>query len=143
MVSFLPILLFLIGLIFAECANYVSTIAGTGASGNSGNGGAATSAALYWPMGIELDSAGNVLFAERYNHVVRKITVSNGILTLVAGSCSTSAASTVCTSSTATGSHCGDGGAATSACLNNPFQIRCVISSSIFTITSTKSSFFF
>ena len=134
----MPILLFLIGLIFAECANYVSTIAGTGSGGNSGNGGAATSAALYWPMGIELDSSGNVFFAERYNHVVRKITVSNGILSLVAGSCSTSAASSVCTSSTSAGSFCGDGGAATSACLNNPFQISLDSSDNLYIADTTN-----
>ena len=37
----------------------ISTIAGTGASSFSGDNGPATSAALYTPYGIALDSVGN------------------------------------------------------------------------------------
>ncbi len=36
----------------------ISTIAGTGASSFSGDGGSATSAALYYPRGVTLDSSG-------------------------------------------------------------------------------------
>ena len=37
----------------------ITTIAGTGASSYSGDGGAATSAALYSPSSVALDSSGN------------------------------------------------------------------------------------
>ena len=37
----------------------IFTVAGTGAASYSGDGGAATSATLYYPFGVALDSAGN------------------------------------------------------------------------------------
>jgi len=36
----------------------ITTIAGTGSGGYSGDGGAATSAKLYYPEGVGLDSSG-------------------------------------------------------------------------------------
>ena len=38
----------------------ISTIAGTGTGSYSGDGGAATSAALYYPWGVALDTSGRV-----------------------------------------------------------------------------------
>ncbi len=84
----------------------ISTIAGTGTAGYSGDGGQATAATLYAPIGIVIDSSGNVFFSEFFNHRVRKITVSTGIITTYAG--------------TGASSYSGDGGAATSAALKNP-----------------------
>ena len=40
----------------------ISTIAGTGDMSYSGDGGAATSAAVYYPGGITLDSSGRSLY---------------------------------------------------------------------------------
>ncbi len=37
----------------------ITTIAGNGASTYSGDGGAATSASLYWPSAVTVDSTGN------------------------------------------------------------------------------------
>ncbi len=84
----------------------ITTIAGTGSATFSGDSGASTSAALNSPVGITLDSSGNVYIADTGNHRVRKITVSTGIITTIAG--------------TGTASHSGDGGAATSATLSSP-----------------------
>ncbi len=84
----------------------ISTIAGTGSAGYTGDGGPATSASLYAPHGIALDSNGNVFFNDIINQCVRKITVSTGIISTYAG--------------TGASSYSGDGGAATSAALHNP-----------------------
>ena len=84
----------------------ISTIAGTGSTGYSGDNGAATSATLYNPYGVGLDSAGNVYIADTENHSIRKVTISTGIITTFAG--------------TGTGSYSGDNGPATSATLNYP-----------------------
>ena len=52
---------------------------------------------------------GNVYIADSKNHRIRKVTVSTGIITTIAG--------------TGTGSYSGDNGAATSAELYNPVGV--------------------
>ncbi len=84
----------------------ISTIAGTGTTSFSGDGGAATSAAINSPHGIDVDASGNVYFNDHVNHRVRKVTVSTGIITTYAG--------------TGSGSFSGDGGVASSAALYYP-----------------------
>ena len=84
----------------------ISTIAGTGTATYSGDGGAATSAGLVKPFAVALDTSGNVYIADAYDTRVRKVTVSTGIITTVAGSTS--------------GAYNGDNIAATSAGLNGP-----------------------
>ena len=44
----------------------ITTIAGTGTGSYSGDGGQATSAAIRFPCGINLDSSGNVYFGDQY-----------------------------------------------------------------------------
>jgi trimeric autotransporter adhesin len=61
----------------------LTAVAGNGTGGFSGDGGPATSAQLDQPMGIALDSSGNVYIADTYNFRIRK--VSNGVITTVAG----------------------------------------------------------
>ena len=41
--------------------NIITTIAGTGTSSYSGDNGAATSAALKYPVGVALDASGRIL----------------------------------------------------------------------------------
>ena len=60
-------------------------MAGTGYRGFSGDGGLATFAALNYPRGIALDKFGNIFVSDHYNERIRKITVSTGIITTVAG----------------------------------------------------------
>ncbi|MFC1516347.1 SMP-30/gluconolactonase/LRE family protein [Thermodesulfobacteriota bacterium] len=84
----------------------ITTFAGTGNDGHSGDGGAATVAELNTPKGIHMDFNGNLYFADSGNHCIRKVDTSGDIST-VAGTGGTSG-------------YGGDGGAPTSALLNEP-----------------------
>jgi hypothetical protein len=68
-------------------AGKVYTIAGssTGGQGGSGNGGAATSALLAAPMGLAMDSAGDLLIADSVNYEVRKVTPAGTISDFAGG----------------------------------------------------------
>jgi sugar lactone lactonase YvrE len=61
----------------------ISTVAGTGVSGYSGDGGQATSATLWYPLGVALDSSGNLFIADDGNNVIRKVNTSGLISTFV------------------------------------------------------------
>ena len=63
----------------------ISVVAGTGVAGYSGDGGEAVNAKVDSPEGIEVDKSGNIFFADPAIHRIRKITVSTGIITAVAG----------------------------------------------------------
>jgi sugar lactone lactonase YvrE len=89
----------------------ITTVAGTGTAGFSGDGGPATSATLNQPADVCFDSSGNLYIADRKNNRVRKVTMSTGIITTVAGN-----GGGACNNS----QFAGDGGPATSALLNNP-----------------------
>jgi hypothetical protein len=53
------VLLLVLNFIHVDADNYyISTIAGTGTASYSGDGGQATSAALYYPTDVALDSSG-------------------------------------------------------------------------------------
>ena len=78
-------------------AGVISTVAGSGAQGFSGDGGAATAAQLNQPRGVALDGAGNLYIADWFNQRIRKVDVSSGNISTVAG--------------TGTAGFSGDGGA--------------------------------
>jgi sugar lactone lactonase YvrE len=61
----------------------ITTVVGTGAAGYNGDGISATTAQLNAPLGIALDSSGNLYIADSGNNRVRM--VSNGMITTVAG----------------------------------------------------------
>ncbi len=82
----------------------ITTVAGSGGPGFSGDNGPATSAQLYFPDGVAVDSAGNLYIADFGNNRIRK--VANGVITTVAGN--------------GTQGFSGDNGPATSAELNFP-----------------------
>ena len=84
----------------------ITTVAGNGTQGYSGDNGAATSASLYRPAGVAVDSAGNIYIADYGNNSIRKVTAVTGIITTVVGN--------------GTPGSSGDNGAATSASLDGP-----------------------
>jgi trimeric autotransporter adhesin len=84
----------------------ISTIAGTGRPGLSGNGGPATSAEFIDPTGVVVDSKGNLYVADADSNMVRKISRTNGIIEVFAGS--------------GEGGYSGDGGLASEAELLEP-----------------------
>lgn len=66
----------------------ITTIAGTpGQGGSSGDGGAATQAKLNLAVdgNVALDAAGNIYISDTNNSVVRKVAISTGIISTVAG----------------------------------------------------------
>ena len=63
----------------------ITAVAGTGVAGYSGDGGQAINAKVNTPLGIQLDKSGNIYFADPALHRIRKVTVSTGIITTVAG----------------------------------------------------------
>src|ERR1035438_7890830 len=88
----------------------ITTIAGIGGQGGySGDGGQATQAHLAYPSGIAFDGNHVLYISDTGNNVIRRVDLSTGIITTVAG---TSAAG-----------YAGDGGPATSALLNSPWGI--------------------
>lgn len=67
-----------------SASGVISTVAGNGEAGFSGDGGAATSARVSNPIGVAIDSAGNLYIADELNHRVRKVSTS-GVISTVAG----------------------------------------------------------
>ncbi|MDB5281000.1 MAG: hypothetical protein JWO06_75, partial [Bacteroidota bacterium] len=96
----------------------ITTIAGSSQSqGYTGDGGQATAASLDEPSGIAVDSHGNVYIVDEGNNVIRKITVSTGIITTVVGDGEGAGFGS------GSGNYTGDGGPADSASLNGPTAI--------------------
>ncbi|NYF79573.1 choice-of-anchor D domain-containing protein [Granulicella arctica] len=61
----------------------ITTVAGNGTAGYSGDGGAATNAKLNFPVGIALDSAGDIFITDNVDNTVREISATTGIITTV------------------------------------------------------------
>jgi sugar lactone lactonase YvrE len=88
----------------------VVTIAGTpGAAGYSGDNGQATAAKLSNPQDLEIGPDGNLYFADANNNAVRKVDLTTGVITTIAG--------------TGVEGYSGDGGQAVNAQLNRPFGV--------------------
>jgi uncharacterized protein (TIGR03437 family) len=68
----------------AQNCPLITTLAGSTMSGYQGDGGPAIYALLNTPVGICLDSAGNVYFSDSGNHVIREIG-TNGVINTVVG----------------------------------------------------------
>ena len=90
----------------SAASGVITTVAGSGTPGYGGDGGAAASAQLNLPIGVAVDSSGNLYIADFGNSRVRKVSASGAIIGTVAGNGSTG--------------YSGDGGPAAKAQLNGP-----------------------
>jgi uncharacterized protein (TIGR03437 family) len=86
----------------------ITTYAGTGTAGFSGDGKAATAAQLSDPIGVAVDSSGNLFIADAGNNVIRKVTTSGTISTIAGNN---------------TAGYSGDTGDPTKAQLNDPVAV--------------------
>jgi len=88
----------------------IETLAGSGQRGYTGDGGPALKARLNEPYEVRFDHAGNLLFVEMKNHIVRRVEAKTRTITTVAGSGQAGFA--------------GDGGPAVRARLNQPHSLQ-------------------
>ena len=87
----------------------ISTVAGGNGAGFSGDGGPATSAQLNFPLGVAVDTDGNLYISDTNNCRIRKVTASAGLISTIAGVNGCGFA--------------GDGGLAIDAWLNSPYNL--------------------
>ena len=99
----------------------IGTIAGTGTPGYNGDNKPATTAELNVPNGIFLDSTGNVLVSDTGNQLVRQI-VSAGTISSFAG-----------------GGLGNDGGPASNAILENPYNVAEDSLGNVFIVDSSNN----
>ena len=97
-----------------DVSGIMTTVAGNGKRGFSGDGGPGAEAMLHGPGGVATDAAGNVYFADRFNHRIRRVDAS-GIISTIAGSGGYGTHEE--------GGFSGDGGPAVEARLNIPIGV--------------------
>lgn len=96
----------------------IETLCGTGRRGYSGDGGPCILAQIDSPVGqaaapsgrIDIDAHDNIYIADTANHVIRKVSYPDRVITTIAG--------------TGTKGYSGDGGPATQAQLNTPTDVK-------------------
>ena len=103
----------------------IRNFAGTGVKGFSGDGGPATQAQLDFPTGIARGPDGALYICDTGNHRIRKVT-ADGKITTIAG--------------TGEPGWSGDGGAATAAKLNEPYEVRFDAAGNVFWVERLSHS---
>lgn len=88
----------------------ITTVAGTGQKENNGDTGPARQINIGWPFGVEIGPNDAIYITECIHHRIRRLDRKTGRLTTVAGSGQAGLS--------------GDGGAATEARLNQPYEVR-------------------
>jgi len=87
----------------------ISTYAGSATCGYIGDKGPATSAQLYYPYAVAVDTAGDLFIGDANNYVIREVTKSSGNINTIAGN--------------HTYGYSGDGSTATSAEMTYPYGL--------------------
>jgi len=100
-----------------DSSGTINTVVGTGFSGVLGDGGPATSAQLNEAEDIAVDSHGNLFIVDYGNSRIRKVDTA-GIIVTIAGN--------------SNNGYSGDGGAATSATLNQPTGVAVAASGNVY-----------
>ena len=103
-------LLLIVGFASPLAAQTIATVAGTGKPENNGDGGPALKTNISQPFGVEFGPDGALYVCEVGHHRVRRVDLNSGEITTVAGN--------------GTEGYSGDGGPATKAALNEPYEIR-------------------
>ena len=88
----------------------VTTVAGTGQAADNGHSGFARQVNVGQPFGVEIGPDGALYVTEVANHRIRRLDLQSGKLSTVAG--------------TGKQGYSGDGGPATAATMNEPYEIR-------------------
>lgn len=88
----------------------VVTILGTGNAGHAGDNGPAIQAQTNEPFGVLIGPDGALYVCETKNHVIRRVDLRSGIVSTVVGCLKQG--------------YSGDGGPATQAALNEPYEVR-------------------
>jgi sugar lactone lactonase YvrE len=104
--------------IASASTSFIYTIAGSDTTGYSGDVGPATYAEMSGVSSVAVDGAGNVYVLDSANNNVRKVAVSTGIITTIAG--------------TGVAGHTGDNGPAASAELWSPNSIAADAAGNVF-----------
>jgi streptogramin lyase len=91
-------------------AGKIETVAGTGQPEDNGSAGPGTRTNVGDPFGVEIGPDGALYITEVRNHRVRRLDLKSGRLTTMAG--------------TGRKGYSGDGGRATEADLNEPYEVR-------------------
>jgi uncharacterized protein (TIGR03437 family) len=99
-----------------SASGIITTVAGNGSVGFAGDGGPATSASLNQPIGVAVDTSGNLFIADSLNSRIRKVSAAGIIATFAGGGTAV----------------VGDGGPATSAFLSLPYGVAADAAGNLF-----------
>lgn len=119
----------------AMTANFIHTVAGTGATGATGDGAAALAALLDTPTGVAFDAAGNLYIADSGNHRIRAVNTVPGTYFNVA----MTANNIYAVAGTGAAGSTGDGAAATAALLNTPRKVAFDTTGNLFIADSANN----
>jgi sugar lactone lactonase YvrE len=100
----------------------ITTVAGNGTGGYGGDDGNATAASLNVPYAVDVDAAGNLYIADRFNNRIRKVT-PGGTITTIAGN--------------GTVASTGNGGLASQAAVGSPTDVLVAPNGTIYIVETT------